>query len=137
MTLFLGNQSHQPSTCAQFFKNVFICLLVFPAFFLQTGVEPHLSSPNPLDYTFKKNQISHSKLESTKLAHSHEDKTATVQCLVWPVMLYGCETWTRKKEGNKCIEEAEMWLYRRLLVIHVCSLSWTANNHSLKVKDII
>ena len=42
-------------------------------------------------------------------------KMKLLECLVWPVMLYGCETWTQKKEDNKRIEAAEMWFYRRLL----------------------
>ena len=42
-------------------------------------------------------------------------KMKLLECLVWPVMFYGCETWTQKKEDNKHIEAAEMWFYRRLL----------------------
>ena len=46
-------------------------------------------------------------------------KMRLLECLVcvWPVLLYGCETWTQKKEDNKLIEAAEMWFYRRLLGI--------------------
>ena len=42
-------------------------------------------------------------------------KMKILQCLVWPIMLYGCETWTTKKADVKTIEAAEMWFYRRLL----------------------
>ena len=44
-------------------------------------------------------------------------KLKILQCLVWPVMLYGCETWTTKTTDDKKIEAAEMWFYRRLLQI--------------------
>ena len=35
-------------------------------------------------------------------------------------MLYGCESWTQRKDDEKRIEAAEMWFYRRLLRV-----SWT------------
>ena len=38
-----------------------------------------------------------------------------MKCLVWPVMTYGCEAWTMKKDDTKKVEAAEMWFYRRLL----------------------
>ena len=44
-------------------------------------------------------------------------KMKLLRCLIWPVLLYGCEAWTlRKKEENK-LKAAEMWLYRQLLCI--------------------
>ena len=49
-----------------------------------------------------------------------ELKVKILKCLVWPIMLYGCETWTTKKAEEKRIEAAEMWFYRRLLRV-----SWT------------
>ena len=43
-------------------------------------------------------------------------KLKLLKCLVWPVMTYGCESWTQKKKtDDKRIEAAEMWFYRRLL----------------------
>ena len=47
-------------------------------------------------------------------------KTKILESLVWPIMLYGCESWTTKKADDIRIEAAEMWFYRRLLRI-----SWT------------
>ena len=47
-------------------------------------------------------------------------KLKLLKCLIWPVMLYGCEAWTQKKADDKRIEAAEMQLYRRLLRV-----SWT------------
>ena len=38
-----------------------------------------------------------------------------MKCLVWPVMLYGSETWTTRKKDENKIEAAEMWFFRRLL----------------------
>ena len=47
-------------------------------------------------------------------------KMKILKCLVWPVMLYGCESWTQRKDDEKRIEAAEMWFFRRLLRV-----SWT------------
>ena len=44
-------------------------------------------------------------------------KIKLLKCLVWPVMLYGCEAWTMKKEDERRVEAAELWFYRRLLKV--------------------
>ena len=44
-----------------------------------------------------------------------ELKIMLLRCLVWPVMMYGYESWTIKKADTKKKEAAEMWFYRRLL----------------------
>ena len=33
---------------------------------------------------------------------------------MWPVVLYGCETWTLTKEEINRLEALEMWLWRKL-----------------------
>ena len=42
-------------------------------------------------------------------------KIAILKCLVWPVVIYGCEAWTLKQDDQNRINAVEMWLYRRLL----------------------
>ena len=37
-----------------------------------------------------------------------------VKTLVWPVALYGCETWSMKKEVVDKLNAFEMWLWRRM-----------------------
>ncbi|GFR92660.1 endonuclease-reverse transcriptase [Elysia marginata] len=44
-----------------------------------------------------------------------ELKLKLLKCLIWPVMMYGCEAWSQKIDDDKRIEAAEMWLYRRIL----------------------
>ena len=34
---------------------------------------------------------------------------------IWPVILYGCESWTMNKEIRKILEAAEMWFVRRMM----------------------
>ena len=67
-------------------------------------------------------RIAMAKQRMVKLLNIWKDRSIPVdlklkilECLVWPVMLYGCETWTTKKAEEKKIEAAEMWFYRRLL----------------------
>src|SRR6476469_7060656 len=37
-----------------------------------------------------------------------------VKTLAWPVVLYGCETWTIKKEEINRLTAFEMWVWRRM-----------------------
>ena len=55
-------------------------------------------------------------------------KVKILECLVWPIMLYGCETWTTKQAEDKKIEAAEMWFYRRLLRV-----SWTERRTNVSI----
>ena len=42
-------------------------------------------------------------------------KVCLVQALVFPVVMYGCESWTVKKAECQRIEAFELWCWRRLL----------------------
>ena len=44
-----------------------------------------------------------------------------VKGVVFPVVMYGCESWTVKKAEHRRIDAFELWCWRRLLKI-----SWTA-----------
>ena len=48
-------------------------------------------------------------------------KVCLVKALVFPVVMYGCESWTVKKAEHWRIDAFELWCWRRLLRI-----SWTA-----------
>ena len=37
-----------------------------------------------------------------------------VKSLVWPVLLYGCETWTMRKTEKTRLEALEMWIWRKM-----------------------
>ena len=41
--------------------------------------------------------------------------------MVFPVVMYGCESWTRKKAESRRIDAFELWCWRRLLRV-----PWTA-----------
>ena len=59
-------------------------------------------------------------------------KVRLVKAMVFPVVMYGCESWTVKKVGCRKIDAFELWCWRRLLRV-----SWTArkSNHSI-LKEI-
>ena len=37
------------------------------------------------------------------------------QCYIWPILLYGTETWILTKTTLNKLEAFEMWLYRKML----------------------
>ena len=51
-----------------------------------------------------------------------------VKAMVFPVVMYGCESWTVKKAEWQRIDAFELWCWRRLLRV-----PWTArnSNHSI------
>ena len=42
-------------------------------------------------------------------------KVYVVKAMVFPVVMYGCESWTIKKAEHKRIDAFELWCWRRLL----------------------
>ena len=48
-------------------------------------------------------------------------KVRLVKAMVFPVVMYGCESWTVKKDEHRRIDAFELWCWRRLLRV-----PWTA-----------
>ena len=44
-------------------------------------------------------------------------KVRLVKALVFPVVMYGCESWTLKKVEHRRIDAFEQWCWRRLLSV--------------------
>ena len=42
-------------------------------------------------------------------------KVRLVKAMVFPVVMYGCESWTVKKAEPRRIDAFELWCWRRLL----------------------
>ena len=42
-------------------------------------------------------------------------KVCLVKAMVFPVVMYGCESWTVKKAEHQRIDAFELWCWRRLL----------------------
>ena len=43
-------------------------------------------------------------------------KVRLVKAMVFPVVMYGCESWTVKKAERRRIDAFELWCWRRLLI---------------------
>ena len=55
-------------------------------------------------------------------------KVRLVQALVFPVVMYGCESWTVKKAERRRIDAFELWYWRRLLRV-----PWTAGRSNQSI----
>ena len=54
-------------------------------------------------------------------------KVHLVKAMVFPVVMYACESWTIKKAERQRIDAFELWYWRRLLRV-----PWTARRSNLK-----
>ena len=52
-----------------------------------------------------------------------------VKAMVFPVVTYGCESWTIKKAEHRRIDAFELWCWRRLLRV-----PWTAKRSNQSIK---
>ena len=55
-------------------------------------------------------------------------KVHLVKAMVFPVFMYGCESWTIKKAEHRRIDAFELWCWRRLLRI-----PWTARRSNQSI----
>ena len=55
-------------------------------------------------------------------------KVRLVQAMVFPVVMYGCESWTIKKAECRRIDAFELWCWRRLLRV-----SWAARRSNQSI----
>ena len=55
-------------------------------------------------------------------------KVHLVKAMVFPVIMYGCESWTVKKAEHQRIDAFELWCWRRLL-----SVPWTARRSNQSI----
>ena len=56
-------------------------------------------------------------------------KVHLVKAMVFPVVMYGCESWTVKKAEHRRTDASELWCWRRLLRV-----SWTAGRSNQSTK---
>ena len=55
-------------------------------------------------------------------------KVRLVKAMVFPVVMYGCESWTAKKAEHQRIDAFELWCWRRLLRV-----PWTAKRSNQSI----
>ena len=60
-------------------------------------------------------------------------KVHVVKAMVFPMVMYGCESWTIKKAERRRIDAFELWYWKRLLRV-----PWTARRSNQSIlKEII
>ena len=57
-----------------------------------------------------------------------QTKVRLVEAMVFPVVMYGCESWTRKKAEHRRIDVFELWCWRRLWRV-----PWTARRSNQSI----
>ena len=78
--------------------------------------------------------LSHKKEEMTAICYSKSrditlpTKVRLVKAMVFPVVMYGCESWTVKKAEHRRIDVFELWCWRRLLRV-----TWTARRSNQSI----
>ena len=55
-------------------------------------------------------------------------KVCLVKAMIFPVVMYGCKSWTMKKAECRRIDASELWCWRRLLRV-----PWTARRSSQSI----
>ena len=58
-------------------------------------------------------------------------KVRLVKAMVFPVVMYGCESWTMKKAEHRRTDAFELWCWRRLLRV-----PWTARRYNQSILKI-
>ena len=56
------------------------------------------------------------------------EKVHLVKAMVFPVVMYGCESWNMKKAEHQRIDAFEVWCWRRLLRV-----PWTARRSNQSI----
>ena len=59
-------------------------------------------------------------------------KVHVVKAMLFPVVMYGCESWTIKKAERGRIDTIELWCWRRLLKV-----PWTARRSNQSILKAI
>ena len=65
---------------------------------------------------------------SHRVRHDWSNLAAAVKAMVFPVVIYGCESWTVKKAECQRIDAFELWCWRRVLRV-----PWTARRSNQSI----
>ena len=76
-----------------------------------------------LDSILKRRDITLSTGQSQPLS-----KVRLVKAMVFPVVMYGCESWTVRKAEHRGIDAFELWCWRRLLRVR-----WTTKRSNQSI----
>ena len=89
--------------CIHIFKSLFTLVLTFADLRVPTSGTIHPSLLLFQDSILKSRDI------------TFPTKVRLVKAMVFPVVMYGCESWTVKKAEHRRTDASELWCWRRLL----------------------
>ena len=75
-----------------------------------------------------KESYDQSRQHIKKQRHCFVNKGPSSKAMVFPVVIYGCESWTIKKAECRRIDAFELWCWRRLLRV-----PWTARRFNQSI----
>ena len=75
-----------------------------------------------------KESYDRSRQHIQKQRHYFANKVHLVKAMVFPVVMYGCESWTVKRPEHQRIDAFELWCWRRLLRV-----PWTARRSNQSI----
>ena len=78
-----------------------------------------------------KESYDQSRQHNKKQRHYFANKGPSIKDMVFPVVMYGCESWTVKKTECRRIDSSELWRWRRLLRV-----PWTARRSNQSILKI-
>ena len=67
-----------------------------------------------------------------KHRHNFANKAPSSQSYGFPVLMYGCESWTIKEAEHRRIDGFELWCWRRL-----SRVPWTARKSNQSIRKVI
>ena len=94
-----------------------------------TSVNLHCTCPGPSEgapVSSKHHLSQHGHIKSRDIALL--TMVHLVKAMVFPVVMYGCESWTVKKAERRRIDAFELWCWRRLLRV-----PWTARRSNQSI----
>ena len=65
---------------------------------------------------------------STAFSTKYSEAVHLIKAMVFPVVMYGCESWTLKKAEHQRIDAFELWCWRRLFRV-----PWTARRSNQSI----
>ena len=95
---------------------------------------PQNMKPDDLNHTYRfKSNLGGINIFSLDIILKSRDitlptKVRLVKAIVFPVVMYGCESWTVKKAEHQRIDTFELWCWRRLLRV-----PWTARRSNQSI----
>ena len=98
----------------------------------ESGRSPGEENDCPLQYSYIENSKNRGARTNLDSALERDitllTKVCTVKAMVFPVVVYGCESWTIKKPEHRRIDSFELWCWRRLLRV-----PWTARTSNQSI----